>query len=74
MEETDRQINTCPQTCKHTVRKGIRPMKCVGWANCAKRHMPKRRRRQGEAAREQEEENKRVLELGHKDRERQEKG
>lgn len=36
----ERQINTCPQTCKHTVRKGIKPIKCVGWVNCAKRDMP----------------------------------
>lgn len=48
----ERQINTCPQTCKHTVRKGIKPIKCVGWVNCAKRDTPKRRGgegREGEA-------------------------
>lgn len=37
-----RQINTCPQTCKHTVRKGIKLIKCVGGLNCTKRDMPKR--------------------------------
>lgn len=38
----ERQINTCPQTCKHTVRKGIRLIKCASWVNGAKRDMPKR--------------------------------
>lgn len=41
------QINTCPQTCKHTVRKGIKPIKCVGWVNCTKRDMLKRQREGG---------------------------
>lgn len=43
----ERQINTCPQTCKHTVRKGIKPIKCVGWVNCAMGDMPKRRTEEG---------------------------
>lgn len=41
------QINTCPQTCKHTVRKGIKPIKFVGWVNCTKRDMLKRQREGG---------------------------
>lgn len=40
----ERQINTCPQTCKHMVRKGIKLIKSVGWLNCAKRDTPERRR------------------------------
>lgn len=43
----ERQINTCPQTCKHIVRKGIRPIKCASCVNCAKRDMPKRRKEGG---------------------------
>lgn len=72
----ERQINICPQTCKHTVRKGIKPIKCVGWVNCVKRDMPKRRSEGGRGSngvrrrpREQWKKIKKGLEPGQKDEE-----
>lgn len=39
---SERRINTCPQTCKHAARKGFKLIKCVGWANWARRDLPTR--------------------------------
>lgn len=55
------------------VRKGIKPIKCVGWLNCAKRDIPKRQReggrgRYGVRGRPRAmRKDKRELELGQKD-------